>query len=120
LNAGLLKEVLNKLGVAVNITFSSSLSLTAKKDDLLIGIIKSFKEEEYLSGNGALNYMDLKKFQQAGIKIYTFEFQYAEYRQLWNKRIGFLPDLSIIDLFFNNLDNANAYILHNGRIKRVI
>lgn len=119
LNKSLLKELLKKMNIDRKISFSSALKFSSKRDDLLIDIIKVFNEKEYLSGNGALEYMDFKKYKDSGIKVYTFDFQYDEYRQLWNKRVGFVPDLSAIDLLFNNFDNATDYILNNGKIKQI-
>ena len=120
LNISLLDQVLEMLGKRPTIYYSSTLKISEKKDDLVIEIIKHFKDKEYLSGAGAFKYMDLNKFKKAGIKVYTYEFVYNEYRQLWNKRVGFLNDLSIIDLMFNNLEDSLAYIQNNGSLKNVI
>lgn len=120
LNVRLMEEILKAMKIKTKPYSSSVIPTKHKKDDLLIEIIKVFGENEYLSGKGALDYMNLDKFKKAGIKVYIFDFQYAEYKQLWNKRVGFLPDLSVIDLLFNNLEKAGNYILDNGNIKRII
>lgn len=120
LNMELLEEILRRIGAKSKIYHSSSMQIKKKKDDLVIEIIKTFNENEYLSGKGALSYMDLRKFKRAGIKVYTYDFKYAEYDQLWNKRVGFIPDLSIVDLLFNNLENTHGYILDNGSIRKII
>lgn len=119
LNMELFKGILDMMKVKDDIYFSSDMQAGGKKDDLLIEIIKNFNESEYLSGKGALNYMDLDKFKKAGIKVYVYEFSYQKYGQLWDKKLGFIPDLSIVDLFFNNLENSTQYILSNGSIKNI-
>ena len=111
-------EVIN--GKKFNIITSGEIETTQKKEDLVIELIKSQGEKEYLSGKGALNYMNLSKFKKQDIKVYTYDFVYSEYPQLWNKMQGFIPDLSILDLLFNNLANAKCYILGNGSIYEVI
>ena len=89
-----------------------------KKDDLVIEIIKKIGDNEYLSGQGALSYMDLEKFKRENIKVYAYKFHQTPYTQLWESRIGFIKDLSIIDLLFNELDNARDYLMKNGSFNR--
>lgn len=120
LNNELLDRILNIIGIRSQIFMSSAINTHKKKDDLLIEIIEHFRETDYLSGPGALNYMDLRKFQKRGIKVYVYDFNYVEYKQLWTKQIGFLPNLSIIDLIFNELKGAKEYILQAGSLKRVV
>ena len=64
--------------------------------------------------------MDLDKFKKQNIKVYIFDFNYAEYPQLWGNQQGFIPNLSILDLLFNFLKNVEDYILANGILKRII
>lgn len=97
---------------------SSSIDIASTKENLVIDIIKNIGDLEYLSGRGALNYMDLNKFKKENIKVYVYDFQYSNYSQLWDK-IGFVKELSILDLLFNNLEEAKKYILKNGSIKRI-
>ena len=103
----------------VDLYYSSKLKTKFTKDDLVIEIIKKIGDNDYLSGKGALNYMDLNKFKKEKIKVYTYDFCYSEYNQLWNK-IGFIKDLSIIDLIFNNLSSSSEYIFKCGKINRII
>jgi hypothetical protein len=120
LNNALLKKILHLLDSNVCITYSSDIISKSTKDDLVIDIIKQKDDLEYLSGPGALEYMDLEKFKREGIKVFVYEFSYKPYNQLWNKQAGFVKDLSIIDLLFNEMGNATNYIHNAGSIKRVI
>lgn len=123
LNKELLSKTLKMIGKSPEVYYSSDVKMHRmgkKKDDLVIAVIKHFKQKEYLSGLGALNYMDLRKFKKEGIKIYAYDFKYAAYKQLWDNKVGFLPDLSIIDAFFNNLERISDYIFDNGALKRIV
>lgn len=119
LNINLINNILGCLKVDRDIRFSSDINTVGVKDEMLIETIKSIGDSEYLSGSGALNYMDLDKFKRAGIKVYIYTFTYKKYPQLWNKKVGFVPDLSIIDLLFNDLEKAKNYITENGNIEKI-
>jgi hypothetical protein len=75
---------------------------------------------EYLSGSGALSYMNLEKFKKENIKVYVYEFKHKPYKQLWDRQLGFIENLSIIDLLFNEFENADSYIKSCGNISRII
>ncbi|MGB3947109.1 MAG: WbqC family protein [Bacteroidia bacterium] len=121
LNNLLFLEVLKHLKPNnLSVSYSSQLNTVMKKDDLVIEIIKKIGDNEYLSGRGALSYMDLEKFKKENIKVYTCEFTPTPYSQLWESRVGFIKDLSVIDLLFNELDNAHDYLMKNGSFNRIV
>ena len=64
--------------------------------------------------------MNLQKFKNENIKVYTYDFKQQPYSQQWENEQGFIENLSIIDLLFNSLENANKYIINNGSISRAI
>jgi hypothetical protein len=120
LNNQLFLEILKKLDIQPSVSYSSEYQLSSKKDDLVIDLILRSGDNEYLSGAGAFNYMDLEKFKKNNIKVYTYKFEQVTYTQLWNQRVGFIKDLSIVDLLFNELNDAKKYITDNGIITRII
>lgn len=120
LNNSLLLSILLKLEAKTKLEYTSHLSTSEKKDDLVIEIIQKMGDNEYLSGSGGLTYMDLEKFKKANIKVFTYKFEYKPYPQIWEKQVGFLKDLSIIDLLFNDLANARNYTLNGGQMTRII
>ncbi len=61
------------------------------------------KADTYLSGELGQNYLDLKLFENNQIKIIFEEFKHPTYSQMNSK---FLPNMSIIDLLFNEGDNS--------------
>ena len=116
INIQLLTNILEFIGTKTKIIYSSEIATTKSKNELVIEIIKNSGGCEYLSGKGALDYMDLARFKKEDIKLYTYDFNHANYPQLWNKHQGFIPRLSILDLLFNYLEGAKNYILNNGNI----
>ncbi len=114
LNKSLLEAVLRLMGKSIDIIYSSDMGTKMKKDDLVIEIIGKTGQSAYLSGRGALDYMSMDKFKTNGIDVYVTEFAYEQYPQLWTERTGFSPDLSIVDLLFNNLNDAVTYINTHG------
>ncbi|MHC9543647.1 MAG: WbqC family protein [Vulcanimicrobiota bacterium] len=119
LNMILLDGILKKTGMNKKIVFSSQMELTSKKNELIIEIMKKLNAKDYLSGKGALGYMDLEKFRASGLNVYSFDFTYTEYPQLWNNLQGFIPDLSIIDILFNNLEKTLEYVSQNGKLIKI-
>ena len=60
---------------------------------------KATGAKEYLSNEGAREYVDEVAMRRAGIRHRWLKFQHPTYDQGRNKE--FLPNLSIIDLLFN-------------------
>ena len=116
LNNDLLNFVNSFINNSTTFHYSGNIKTHSKRDNLVIEIIKHFNETEYLAGKGSLNYMNLEKFKDHGIKVFTFDYSYIEYPQLWNNQQGFIADLSIVDLLFNNLTMLENYINNNGKI----
>jgi len=119
-NDEIFKNVLNLLNSNLIINKSSNLNCNQTKDDLVIEIIKKVGDLDYLSGSGALSYMNLDKFKKENIKVYVSDFKQEPYQQLWEKQQGFIKNLSIIDLLFNNFEHTLDYIQKSGNISRII
>lgn len=89
------------LNIKVEIINSSSLNCVEKKGSLVLEICKKLNCDTYLSGRGALNYMDsyiIKSFEEENINIIWHNFIHPIYNQGKNK--NFVPGLSILDLLF--------------------
>ncbi len=67
---------------------------------MLIDICKKTKADTYLTGQGGKLYMNMKRFEEANIKVIFQEFEHPTYPQLF-KEAGFIPNLSVVDLLFN-------------------
>lgn len=109
LNIDFIKYFSNVLKLKKNFFKSSELDIDFKKknNDLLIDICKKFDVNEYLSPVGSKIYLDDDKFKKNNIVIKYNDFDHPIYNQL-NKK--FLPNLSIIDLVFNEGENSYKFI----------
>ena len=52
----------------------------------------------YLTGDAAANYLDMRAFDEHGVRVHFHEYHHPEYEQLHGP---FIPFLSVIDLLFN-------------------
>ena len=62
----------------------------------------------YLSGMGAMSYNKPQVFALRNVELQYQGYEPAPYKQLWNDK--FVPNLSIIDLIFNEGPNASAIL----------
>lgn len=68
----------------------------------LIDICRHIGADTYLSGAGGHEYLDVAKFEEAGIKLEFQNFLHPTYPQCYsNKQMGFISHLSAIDGLFN-------------------
>jgi len=86
------------LGFESNVIFASSLKVSGKKDRLLMNIIEAIGSDAYISGPDGRTYIDIKKWEENGIKIIFHDFAHPVYPQLYG---SFIPQMSAIDLLFN-------------------
>lgn len=105
----LIENIMHMFGVKKEIKKSSLLKARGKADDLLINICKELEADTYLPGPGPkiYGYMDLEKFKKQNINVVFQEFTHPVYVQQFAKK-EFIPNLSIIDLLFNN-ENPKIY-----------
>lgn len=103
----LIENIMNMLGLRKEIKRSSILKAKGKATDLLVNICQIVGADTYLSGPGGKEYMDLDKFKKENINVIFQEFIHPKYVQQFEKK-GFIPNLSVIDLLFNN-DNSEIF-----------
>jgi len=96
----IVKEILLYLGYKGEIILSSSLPVNSKGSDLVLDLCKFMGADQYLSGLGGLNYLVRKDFERSGIEVRFQQFNLPKYRQCFPE-IGFISNLSILDLLFN-------------------
>ncbi len=86
-------------------------------NEKIVSLIKEVgANEDYCGGTGAAAYMDEDIFKKNGIKITVQDWKCAEYPQLFTKQVGFIPNLSIIDLLMNtDLKEARSIILGDDK-----
>jgi hypothetical protein len=106
-NSGSLSEVnresvlmlLKILGVHKEIKIASELGdFPEEPSERLAAICESLGADTYLSGAGGSDYLDLKPFNEKGIRVEFQNFKHPVYPQLYG---DFIPNLSLLDLLFN-------------------
>ncbi len=99
LNIRLVRELTGLLGISTPLRLASELGgFPEGPDERLIAICQHLGAEVYLAGIGGRDYMNLEKFEKAGIEVVFQEFKHPVYPQLYG---DFLPNLSVVDLLFN-------------------
>ncbi|HLM23827.1 MAG TPA: WbqC family protein [Pyrinomonadaceae bacterium] len=106
--------MLEKLDVKTKRIKASELSgVEGSASTLVASICKSLGADEYLTGTGALSYLNPDDF---ACRIMVQHWQPFEYEQA-HPRAGFVPDLSALDLLLNCPDTAANMISSAGSWK---
>jgi hypothetical protein len=86
---------------------SSQLPAEGTKTDRLLSILKHLDATHYISGPSAQSYMELDKFDAAGVTVEYMRYEYPEYPQLHG---AFEPQVSVLDLLLNTGPDAGRHI----------
>ena len=108
INYRFISAINNILGIKTKISWSSDYNLVEGKSERLLEICRQLKATEYLSGPSAKDYLDEALFLKENIKVSWMDYSgYPEYKQLFPP---FEHSVSIIDLIFNEGQNAKKYM----------
>jgi WbqC-like protein family len=77
---------------------ASQLNVEGDRNGRLIDLCRHFRATRYLSGDSARDYLDVGRFQAAGIEVIWHSYQHPSYPQLHG---DFVPYLSAVDLLLN-------------------
>jgi hypothetical protein len=101
-------EIAQKLGNChTRFLRSSELAASGQKTDRLIEILSQLRATHYISGPSARDYIEIGKFEAAGISLEYMEYNYPEYLQLYPP---YDPFVTILDLLFMVGPEAPRYI----------
>lgn len=88
-----------QIGVGdLEIRSTSEMDVSGDKTDRVINILNTVGADEYISGPGAKDYLDVDSFRANGISLYWHEFTHPEYPQPYGE---FQSHMSAIDFLFN-------------------
>jgi hypothetical protein len=108
LNIHVVKRLAAILGIETPIHVASGLgSFPEDPDERLIALTKHFGASTYLAGNGGHGYMDVKKYEQAGIEVLFQDYRHPRYDQLFGE---FEANMSVIDLIYNHGDESHSIL----------
>ena len=100
INRNIIESTCNYFGIDTEIILQSELNPEGMKSDLITDICKKLKCDTYISGPGALSYLNEVDFRRNNIEIIVLENKTIEYNQ-YHKEIGFIPDLSTLDFILS-------------------
>lgn len=106
-NIAIIEFVLENLGITIPVVRASTLSVEGRSTDLLLAICRQYDAKTYLAGPSGRKYMEVEKFDAAGIAVDFHHFHHPEYSQVWP---GFQPLMSIIDLFMCHGPESKALL----------
>lgn len=111
LNEYMLKWFLKTLDINVKYYKASELDFEGEKSDLILDMCKKLGADTYIFGKLGRDYAKEIDFDRGGVKIYFQDYQHPAYKQLWG---NFIPQISIIDLLFNEGPNSLDIIMRNN------
>lgn len=98
LNMSLINYFISILQISTKTIFSSELEIDSTGSKKLLDICKSLNSDTYISGELGSDYLDLEIFKNENITVKFEKFEHPQYSQKYSK---FIPNMSIIDLLFN-------------------
>jgi hypothetical protein len=111
LNFKILKFLLNSFNIKIPIVKASDYNFRGAKSSLVLDMCKQLKVKEYIFGGEGKNYADVKEFEKNNIKVHFEKFNHPKYTQLHGE---FIPNLSSIDLLFNEGPNSSKILSKNN------
>ena len=97
-NLAFLEFMFQILEIDCELVFSSRLGCTGDRNSRLAATVKAVGGTHYLSGTGALDYLEPQVFHAADIILEIQSFTHPTYTQLHGE---FIPGLSCLDILFN-------------------
>ncbi|MEO7294335.1 MAG: WbqC family protein [Ginsengibacter sp.] len=109
INFYFIKEICKKIEISTELIDSRQFKIEGIKSEALISVLKQIGGvTSYLSGPAAKSYLDIQLFNQENIKVNWMDYSnYPEYNQMYPP---FEHSVSILDLFFNEGENAHRYL----------
>jgi len=112
INYNFITAICGILGITTKIRWSSDFELVDGQTEKLLGICKDCNADIYLSGPAAKGYFDEALAEKENIKVEWMDYAgYKEYSQLFEP---FDHGVTILDLIFNEGENATKYMKSFG------
>ena len=113
LNIALINLIKDLLGIGTRLVLSSEMSIRSEGSRKIMAILRELNADCYLSGEGkgSKRYIDEEEFRQNNIELIFQGFEHPAYGQLWG---DFVPNLSVIDLLFNEGEKSRDIIMQRS------
>ena len=86
---------------------SSQLDIGGSRNERLLALCRHFAADRYLSGESAREYLDVGRFNDAGVAVEWQDFAHPHYPQLHG---AFVPFMSAIDCVLNVGEGCGALL----------
>jgi len=95
-----MRKLFEGFGLAPRMLASSTLGVATDlgASERVLAVCRAMGATEYITGLGAMNYIDYDLFEAAGVRIHYMDYKLEPYSQLHGE---FNPFVSAIDLLFN-------------------
>lgn len=107
LNRALVRTACDLIGIKTKLSISTDYGRFSGRNERLVSLCAAAGATHYLSGPAAKAYLTPEPFKKVGIEVEFMVYDYPAYRQLHGP---FLPNMSILDLIFNEGPRAIAVI----------
>ena len=114
LNFETIKQIFDWLDIKVKIIVESELDISGQSTERLVNVCKKLGADTYISGIGGKRYLDEKLFKNNNVNLQYQNYTPISYNQNLSK--SFIPDLSIVDLLFNEGTDGSQEILKNSTV----
>jgi hypothetical protein len=117
-NIKLIKLICSYLNIQTKLVLSSELQTSGTQTDLIIDICNKTQATSFILGmGGSKEYADRKKIESNSITIVEQNFRHPVYKQRFGE---FIPNLSVLDILFNEgPDAAQIIVNHAGYSKNI-
>lgn len=109
INRSIIQSTCKYFGIGTKIILQSELKPKGVKSDLIIDICQTLKCDTYISGPGAISYLDKDLFHINDIDLKVLDNITLEYNQN-HQEIGFIPDLSTLDFILSTKSSWQNHI----------
>lgn len=99
INIAILTSFADRLGFHPQYIRSSAMVIQGSKSDLILDICKKLRANTYIAGPSGRDYLDMRSFDDADIKVVFNDYRHPIYPQ--KRTAEFVPYLSALDLFMN-------------------
>lgn len=106
-NINAIEIIIKWLGLSPKLLTSSKLGITGSGTERLLNLCKLVEAKTYITGLGALNYLEHERFDDADVMVRYMDYKLKKYVQLHGQ---FVPYVSIIDGIANCGDKVRDLI----------
>jgi hypothetical protein len=110
-NQNAIKIISSWLEFNIVYTRSSDLGIPGRSTQRLVNICNHFGAKVYITGLGALNYLEYDKFEESNISVHYMQYEKTPYKQLHGE---FTPYVTILDAIANCGDGVRELICSNS------